>query len=105
MAVVDALRSILKICAAAITFVATGYAAYAAIVWLSYGRVDAADDDRNAWLDRLMPSYDVVERHGIAIAAPAETTFAAADEIDPLRSPLIRAIFKTREKMMGARGN
>ncbi len=53
-------------------------------------------------LDRFMPAYDVVERHSIHVNAPAGITFAAAKEQDLLQSPIVRAIFKAREIILGA---
>jgi hypothetical protein len=53
-------------------------------------------------LDRFMPVYDVVERHRICVAAPPRITLMAARDQDLLRLPLVRAIFKTREIVMGA---
>ena len=37
----------------------------------------ATPEDADAFLDRFMPEYDVVERHHINVAAPADVTFAA----------------------------
>ena len=49
-----------------------------------------------------MPSYEVVERHYVRVAAPAPATLAAAREQDLLQLPLVRAIFKAREMVLGA---
>jgi hypothetical protein len=83
---------------------ATGYAAYAAVTWYRYGRHRLTVDprQRDEWLDRFMPRYDVVERHQIHVAAPAGITMAAARAQDLMQVPLIRAIFKAREMAMGA---
>jgi hypothetical protein len=74
------------------------YAASAAVSWRRYGhaRMPSAQE-RDELLDRFMPVYDIVERHHIRVAAPAEVTLAAAREQDLLRVPLIRAIFRARE--------
>jgi hypothetical protein len=53
-------------------------------------------------LDRFMPDYEVVERHRMKVAAPAELTMKAAGEIDIRASPLVRAIFRAREIVLGA---
>jgi hypothetical protein len=53
-------------------------------------------------LDRFVPRYDIVERHHIKVAAPADLTLLAASEMDLQQSPLIRAIFKGRELALGA---
>jgi hypothetical protein len=49
-----------------------------------------------------MPVYDVVERHHIRVAAPAAVTLVVAREQDLLQVPLVRAIFKAREVVLGA---
>jgi len=53
-------------------------------------------------LDRFIPEYDVVDRHQIRIEAPPETTLAVAANIDLMKSPAIRWIFKAREFLMGS---
>jgi hypothetical protein len=52
------------------------------------------NDDVDPLLDRFMPAYEVVERHGVRVRASAEITLAAAREQDLLASPVIRAISK-----------
>jgi hypothetical protein len=54
-------------------------------------------------LDRFVPDYDIVERHQITVETPAEVAFAAACQVDFQRSPIIRAIIRWREWMMGSR--
>ena len=83
---------------------AGAYATYAGVTWLRYGhpRPARSPHERDDLLDRLMPAYDVVERHHIRVAAPAAVTFAAAREMNLLRSPLVRAIVKGRELILGA---
>jgi hypothetical protein len=54
-------------------------------------------------LDTFIPVYEVVERHHVHVAAPAEITLAAATEMDIQQSAIIRAIFKGREWIMGSR--
>jgi hypothetical protein len=83
---------------------AAAYGAYAAAAWARYGRVvppDAASAD--PLLDRFMPAYDIVERHHIRVGAPAEITFAAAREMDLNQSAIVRAIFRSREVLLGAK--
>lgn len=80
------------------------YAAYVVTTWARYGNprrardVDEFDTD----LDRLMPRYDVVERHHVAVNAPASVTFDCACAMDLGRTPLVRAIFAARELVMGS---
>jgi hypothetical protein len=59
-------------------------------------------DGQDPLLDRFMPEYDVVERHGIRVAAPPEVTLTAACEQDLFHIPLVRAIFKARELLLRA---
>ena len=83
---------------------AGAYATYAGVTWLRYGhpRRARSPHERDDLLDRLMPAYDVVERHHIRVAAPAAITVAAAREMNLLGSPLVRAIVKGRELILGA---
>ena len=77
--------------------------AYVGITWFRYG--DAAPpspEEQDPLLDRFMPSYDVAERHHVRIAAPSALTLAAAREVDLQGSPLVRAIIKAREVILGA---
>ena len=79
---------------------AAGFGTYAALAWSRFGRVKTTASDE--LLDRFMPEYDVVDSHHIRVAAPAETTLAAAAEMDLQQSPVIRCIFKAREVTMGS---
>ena len=54
----------------------------------------AAPEDADAFLDRFMPHYDVVDRHHIEVARRAEVTFAALMHMDLQDSLVIRAISK-----------
>ena len=73
------------------------YAAYVASTWLRFGRPRKGADPL---LDRLMPTYDVIERHELAIAVPADITFAAARDVELDGSRIIRAIFRARELIL-----
>lgn len=87
-----------------LTVAAVGYLGLVAAAWWRFGarpRTDALDHD--GLLDRFVPAYDVVERHHIHVAAPADVTFAAARRQDLLHVPLVRAIIRAREIAMGAR--
>jgi len=94
-------RVVAKCLAAGAGIFATGYGTFAGISWLRFGRTKKIARDK--LLDRFMPDFDVVEHHGIRVAAPAEVTLDAAGSVDPEKSPLIRCIFKARELAMGAR--
>jgi hypothetical protein len=86
--------------AAGAGILAAGYATCAAIAWTRFGRARSPHPDQ--LLDHFLPDYDVVESDHLPVAAPAETTLAAATALDLLASPLTRAIFKTREHIMGS---
>jgi hypothetical protein len=89
--------------AATVGFVAGGYAAYVGVTWARYGHPQPNDvEGADTLLDRCMPEYEVAERHSIQVAAPADVTFAAACDADLLQSPIIRAIFRARERILGA---
>jgi hypothetical protein len=82
---------------------ASAYAAYVGVAWSRYGRVSSpSPDEVDPLLDRFMPAYEVVDRHRIRIAAPAPVTLAAGRDLDLFRQPLVRAIFKGRELLLGA---
>lgn len=97
-------RSAGKWAAAGLGLAAASYAVYVGVAWSRYGRVkdESSGEDADALLDRFMPRYEVVERHHIQVEAPAEIAFAAATEMDLQQSPVIRAIFKARERIMGS---
>jgi len=78
------------------------YATYAGVKWLQYGHVGPSQDDHDELLDEFMPTYDVVDRHHTHVEAPPDVTFAAACEIELQASPLVRAIFKGRELLLGS---
>ena len=79
------------------------YTAYVGVTWFRYGHApDAEPDERDEFLDGLMPNYDVVERHQIRVAAPPAVTFAVAGEQDLFGLAPVRLIFKARELALGA---
>ena len=89
--------------AGAVGMAAAGYAAYAGTTWYRYGRpTRARREEVDPLLDRFMPEYDVAERHHVRVAAPPETTLSAAADTDLQQSPIVRAIFRTRELVLGA---
>lgn len=93
----------LRFVAAGIGAAAGGYLAWAALSWSRYGRpARPLPYDNDPLLDRFIPEYDVVERHRIWVAAPADVTFAAACDQDLFHVPLVRAIFKARELVLGS---
>ena len=96
-------RTLVRGSAAAAGLAAAAYGAWVVVAWLRYGRpAAAAPDQADAMLDRVMPVYDVVERHYVRVAAPAPVTFAAASEMTLMQSRPVRLIFRARERIMGA---
>jgi len=93
------LRSTARLAAAGIGLAAASYGAYVGFAWTHYGSVGPVTrpEEQDALLDRFMPAYEVVERHHLRVNAPANITFDAAVEMNLLRSPAARAIFKGRE--------
>jgi hypothetical protein len=88
-----------------IALAAAAYASYAGIAWFRYGRGRRPRDGKSSdpQLDQFMPAYEVVERHSVRVAAPAEIAFSAACDMDLERSAIIRAIFRARELVLGAK--
>jgi hypothetical protein len=97
-------KRVLSVLAGAAGLVGLSYAVYATATWIGYGRSTHGKDAeaRDALLDRFIPTYEVAERHAARVAAPAEVTYAAACALELQRSPIIRAIFRGRELLMGA---
>jgi hypothetical protein len=56
-------------------------------------------------LDRFIPRPDVRERHETVVRAPAALVMDAARNFDLQSIPTVRAIFRLRERVMGAREN
>lgn len=73
---------------------------YGAATWYRFGRTKPTE--RDELLDRFMPGYDVRERHETKVKAPADVTFAAALALELDWSPVVRAIFRGRELLMGS---
>jgi hypothetical protein len=97
------LRRMVKGMAAALGITAGAYGGYVGLTWLRYGRpAPARAEDRDPLLDRFMPVYDIVERHRVRVAAAADVTFSTACEADLQQSPLVRAIFRAREVILGS---
>src|SRR5687767_105561 len=82
----------------------TGWAAYAAVTWRQYGKPRRPlPEECDDLLDQYMPSYDVVDRHHVQVSAPSRITLAAARDMDLLRMPVVRVIFKGRELLLRAK--
>jgi len=73
------------------------------VSWFRYGRAPQPDPhEQDELLDRFMPRYDVVERHRIHVSAPPAVTLEAAKRQDLLHSGPVRAMFRTREIVLGS---
>lgn len=82
---------------------AAGYATIVGTTWYRYGHVPSVGpDEQDPLLDQFMPEYDVAERHHVRVAAPTATTLSAAAGTDLQQSTIVRAIFRTRELVLGA---
>jgi hypothetical protein len=90
--------------AGAAAVAALGYAAIAGTAWMRYGHATPAKtkDEEDPVLDGFMPLYDIVERHHVRVAAPADLTLGVARDMNAFDSPVVRAIFRGREMMLGA---
>jgi len=103
MSIQRTLRSAAALTAMAVGLAAVAYTGLVARAWRRYGHPrDAGAKERDPALDRFMPSYDVVERHRIAVGASARVTLAAAKSTPVLQIPAVRAIFRAREVILGA---
>jgi hypothetical protein len=82
---------------------AASYATYAGITRYCYGRPNhqVSGEESDSLLDLYMPEYEVADRHHMRVAAPAEMTFAAACQMNMSQPAIVRAIFKTRELVLG----
>ena len=82
---------------------AFSYATYAGTTFLLYGRPRRSKgSNADPVLDVFMPNYEVVDRHSVRIAAPADVVLTAASEMDMEKCPLVRGIFKGRELILGS---
>ena len=89
--------------AAALGVTVTAYAAYVGLAWWRYGNVPApADEEEDPLLDRFLPLYEIVERHEMRVTAPAAVTLDVARDTDMQASPVVRAIIRAREVLLGA---
>jgi hypothetical protein len=97
------IRSLVKWSLGAIGFAAGASATHVGVQWIRYGYPRPANqEDADDLLDRFMPEYEVTERHHVQVGAPADITFTAACHADLMRSPIVRAIFKARELILGS---
>ena len=96
------IKNAAKTVAATAAVAAAGYAALVVFNRAKYGKVKGfAERGKDSLLDRFIPDPEVAEHHQIDINAPADVVLIAAKEMEFLTSPVIRAIFKTRELFLG----
>jgi hypothetical protein len=90
--------------AAGLGIAAAAYAASVAVAWSRYGRQGRppAGGEADALLDQFMPTYEVMERHGVHVKAPAATTLSAAADMALDDSAIVRAVIRAREVILGA---
>jgi hypothetical protein len=81
---------------------AAGYAALVVLNRSRYGDAKVlADGVKDSLLDNYIPEPEVLEHHQIAISAPADVVITTAKQLELLKSPVIRAIFRARELALG----
>lgn len=102
MAKRSALPTVGRWCAAAVGAAAASYAAYVGVTWWRYGRPARSKNAPDGLLDLFMPDYEVVECHSIRVDAPADRALDVACHAALEDSPLIRAILRGRELVLGA---
>jgi hypothetical protein len=103
MRITTRVETALKWTAGTLGIAAGAYAAWVGATWLQYGHPAAPSaEDADPLLEQFMPVFEVAERHHIRVAAPADVTFAAACEQDLMAVPIVRAIFRAREIVLGA---
>lgn len=78
-----------------------GWTGYAAVTWLRFGGA-ASGGVADGAIGRFMPRYDIDEIHRTRVSAPASVTFDAARSMRLEQSPVIHAIFRGRELMLGS---
>lgn len=86
-----------------VIFVAA-YSVCISISWYQYGRVQQPPhaDGTDALLDSFIPTFDVARRQHVRVAAPTETTFSAACEMNLQQSTIFRVIVRVRALVLGS---
>lgn len=88
--------------AAGAAIAVAGYAALVILNRVKYGDVEVLPEAaKDSLLDWYIPDPEVREHHSINIDAPPEVVMAAAKEMELLKSPVIHAIIRARELVMG----
>ena len=96
-------RHVIAVAARAVGFAgllgAGAYLGRAALTFARFGNTTRSD----SLLDSVMPAYDVRLDHRVAIEAPASIAFEAMHHTDFERSPIVQALFRAREILLGSR--
>lgn len=78
-------------------------AVLAGLTWRRYGRPSPPDEDEyDELLEQFMPTYDIVERHHVAVTAPCTVTLDAARTMDLFGNVVVRTIVAARARLLGA---
>ena len=87
---------------AAAGLAAVGYSGLVAMNRARYGRAARpAPENDEELLDRFIPAPEILERHHLRMAAPADVVLATAKDMRLLDSPLVKAVIKLREIAVG----
>jgi hypothetical protein len=88
----------------AVVLIVAAYASYVGVTWYRYGHVrhTVGAESTDPLLDSFMPAYDVAGRQHVRVTAPAQTTFSAGRGMNLQQSVIVRAIFRTRELILGS---
>ena len=96
-------KTLVRVGVVAAAAVVLGWPAWAAVVWARYGHL-GRQTIRDRLVDRYLPAYEVSETHETRVEAPAALTYAATTATGLEASPVVRAIIRTRERLLGVRG-
>ena len=92
----------LRTAARTATLASAAYLGYAAVSWIRYGNIKRAKT-YDALLNGVMPEYEVGVRHRITVNAPLDITYDTIRDTEIERSPIVRALFRTREIVLKAK--
>jgi hypothetical protein len=99
----SAIRTGVKWLGAGIGLAVGAYASSVGITWCWYGHPKrrVTGEAGESQLDQFIPDYEVVERHGVRVAAPVEIAFQSACEMNIQQSATVRTLFATRAWALG----
>jgi hypothetical protein len=101
------IRTGVKWLGAGVGLAVAAYASSVGITWCLYGRGNrrVGGETQESQLDQFIPEYEVVERHGLRVAAPAGIAFEAACDMNIQQSAIVRAIFRTRALVLRSKSD